>query len=171
MDTSLIIFLAILTASLVAAGIIFCIVPPLPGPMVSYLALLSYECMPGVAGFSVWTYIIWAVVVVLVTVADLIFPPAVTRRFGGTGGAVWGGSIGALAGLFFPPFGIVLGPLAGAIAGDLLGGNHFRAAMKSGFGSFAGFIAATAAKVAVCMGIGGVVAIRGAINIWEMFGS
>ncbi len=171
METTIIILLALLTVALVAAGIIFCIVPPLPGPMVGYLALLSYELMPGVEGFSVWTYLGWAVLVLLVTLADLVFPPAITRKFGGTKGAVWGGAIGAIAGLFFAPFGIVLGPLIGAIAGDLLAGNRFRSALKSGFGSFVGFVLGTGAKVAVCAGIGLVIAITGVLDIWGMFRS
>ena len=45
------------------------------------------------------------------------------------------------------PFGIILGPLLGAIIGDLIGGNHIKAAMKSGFGSFIGFVLATSMKV------------------------
>jgi uncharacterized protein YqgC (DUF456 family) len=171
METTVIILLALLTIALVAAGIVFCIVPPLPGPVVGYLALVSYEFMPDVEGFSVWTYLGWAVVVLVVTVADFIFPPAVTRKFGGTAGAVWGGAIGAIVGLFFAPFGIVLGPLIGAIAGDLLAGNRFRSALKSGFGSFVGFILGTGAKVAVCVGIGIVIAVTGALDIWGMFRS
>ena len=170
MDTPLIILMALLTIALVAAGIVFCIVPPLPGPVVGYLALVSYELIPGVEGFSLWTYVGWAVIVVLVTAADFVFPPAVTRKFGGTGGAVWGGAIGAIVGLFFAPFGIVLGPLVGAIAGDLLAGNRFRSALKSGLGSFIGFLLGTGAKVAVCVGIGVVVGISGLVDIWEWIG-
>ena len=124
---ALVIGLGLLTVALIVGGIVSCIVPPLPGPVVGYCALVSYELMPGVEGFSVWTYVIWGAVVAAVTVADFIFPAAVTRRFGGTGAAVLGGAVGAFAGLFFAPFGILIGPLVGAVAGDLIGGNRFRA--------------------------------------------
>ena len=165
MTTAIVIGLAILTVLLVAGGIVSCIVPPLPGPVAGYLALVSYELMPGVEGFSVWTYVIWGLVVAGVTVADFVFPPAVTKKFGGTKAAVAGGGIGTFAGLFFAPFGILLGPLIGALAGDLIGGNRFKAAMKSGVGSFFGFVLATGAKVAVCVGIGVVVLGRGVMEV------
>ena len=165
MITALVIALAILTILLIVGGIVSCIVPPLPGPVVGYCALVSYELMPGVEGFSVWTYVIWGVAVAAVTVADFVFPPAVTRKFGGTRAAVWGGAIGAFAGLFFAPFGILIGPLVGAVAGDLIGGNRFKAAMKSGVGSFVGFVVATGAKVAVCIGIGAVVLGSGVLEL------
>jgi uncharacterized protein YqgC (DUF456 family) len=70
-------------------------------------------------------------------------------------------------GLFFAPFGILLGPRVGAIAGDLYGGNQFRAAMKSGAGSFVGFVVATGVKALVCVGIGVVVLASG---VMEMIG-
>jgi uncharacterized protein YqgC (DUF456 family) len=167
MTAALAIGLAILTILLIVASIVSCIVPPLPGPVVAYCALVSYELIPNVEGFSVWTYVIWGVVVAAVTVADFIFPPAVTRKFGGTGAAVWGGALGAIAGLFFAPFGIILGPLLGAVIGDLIGGNRFRAALKSGVGSFIGFVVATGAKVAVCIGIGFVVLGSGLVEIFK----
>ena len=166
MTAALAIALAILTLLLVVAGIISCIVPPLPGPVVAYGAFVSYELIPAVEGFSLWTYLIWGAIVAAVTIADFIFPPAVTRKFGGTRAAVWGGALGAIVGLFFAPFGIVLGPLLGAVIGDLIGGNRFRAALKSGVGSFVGFVFATGTKVAVCFGIAIVVLGSGVV---EMF--
>lgn len=166
MTTALVIGLALLTVLLITGGIVSCIVPPLPGPAVGYCALVSYELIPGMEGFSVWTYVICGLAVVGVTVADFVFPPAVTRKFGGTGAAAMGGALGAFAGLFFAPLGILLGPLAGAVAGDLIGGNRFKAAMKSGVGSFVGFVVATGAKVAVCIAIGVVVLGSG---VMEMF--
>jgi len=169
LSTTIGILLILLTIIIIVAGIISCIVPPLPGPLVGYFALVSYEFIPDVEGFSLWTYLLWAVVVFVVTIADFVIPPAATRKFGGTKGAVWGGTIGAIAGLFFAPFGIILGPLFGAIAGDLLAGNRFRSAMKSGFGSFMGFIVATVAKIAACVGMAIVVLGSGAMDLWDRF--
>ena len=165
MTATLAIALTIVAVLLIVVGIVSCIVPPLPGPVVAYFAFVAYEIIPDVDGFSVWTYVIWGLAVVGVTIADFIFPPAVTRKFGGTGAAVWGGTIGAFAGLFFAPLGIILGPLVGAVAGDLVGGNRFRSALKSGVGSFVGFVVATGAKVAVCAGIGIVVLGSGVMEI------
>lgn len=169
MTTTIVILLLLLTVLIIMAGIVSCIVPPLPGPIVGYLAFVSYEMIPETEGFSLLTYLFWAVIVFLVTVADFVIPPAATRKFGGTKGAVWGGAIGAIVGLFFAPFGIILGPLFGAIIGDLLAGNRFRSAMKSGVGSFIGFIIATLAKIAACVGMAIVVIGSGFMEIWSRF--
>ena len=169
MTTTLTIILAILTVVIVVVAIISCIVPPLPGPIVAFLALLSFEAIPGIDGFSLWAYLFWAAAVAGATVADFLVPPAATRKFGGTRGGIWGGATGAIAGLFFPPLGIILGPLVGAIVGDLLGGNRFRAALKSGFGNFVGFLSATLLKIAVCCGIGAAIAWKGAGELISLF--
>jgi uncharacterized protein YqgC (DUF456 family) len=171
MTPTIVILLGLLTVVIIMVAIVSCIVPPLPGPIVGYLALLSYEAIPDMEGFSLVAYVVWALTVFLVTLADFIVPPAVTRKFGGTKGAVWGGAIGAIVGLFFAPFGIILGPLIGAIGGDLLAGNRFRSALKSGFGNFMGFLFATFVKIAACVGIGIHVITKGVFEAVALIGS
>jgi uncharacterized protein YqgC (DUF456 family) len=53
-----------------------------------------------------------------------------------------------LLGFFiFPPFGIIVGPFLGAVIGEMSSGKETGAALKAGFGSFAGFIAGTLLKL------------------------
>ncbi len=108
--------------------------------------------------------------VIAITVADYILPIMATKKFGGTEAGVWGGVIGALAGFILPiPFGVIIGPLVGAIVGDLIGGNHYKAAMRSGFGSFIGFLIATGLKVFVAFGIGIAVVLKIGQYAWQLF--
>ena len=62
---------------------------------------------------------------------------------------IWGCAIGMVVGLFFGPWGIVLGPFVGAIAGELSGGKQTQAAIKAGFGSFIGFLLGIVSKLVV----------------------
>ncbi|WP_420576934.1 DUF456 domain-containing protein [Ekhidna sp.] len=152
-------FLIILSILLIAGGIIFSILPPLPGPLLTYGAMICTHAVSNDTQFSITSFVIWAIIGIIILVADYILPVAATKRFGGTKAGVIGGMIGMVAGILLPiPFGIILGPLLGAIIGDLYGGNRIKSAFKSGFGSFLGFIVATALKLLYSIILGGVIA-------------
>lgn len=140
---------------LVVFGIIFSVLPPLPGPVLSYSGMLLLHFVSPEVTFSKLTLIIWAGLVVAVLVADYALPIVATKSFGGTKSGIWGGIIGTVAGVVLPiPFGIIIGPLVGAVIGDLVGGNRLKLALKSGFGSFLGFVLATSLKIFVAVGVG-----------------
>ncbi|WP_424962988.1 DUF456 domain-containing protein [Ekhidna sp.] len=152
-------FLIILSILLIAGGIIFSILPPLPGPLLTYGALICTHTVSNDTEFSSTSFIIWAIIGVIILVADYVLPVAATKKFGGTKAGVVGGMIGMVAGVLLPiPFGIILGPLLGAIIGDLYGGNRIKSAFKSGFGSFLGFLAATGLKLLYSIILGGIIA-------------
>lgn len=146
---------------LIAGGIIFSILPPFPGPLLSYLALVITHHISDETGVSTTSFIIWGILGALIIVGDFILPIAATRRFGGTKSGIIGGMIGTIGGLILPiPFGIIIGPLLGAIIGDLYGGNHIRSAFKSGFGSLLGFLLATSIKLTFSIILGVVVLLK-----------
>lgn len=154
--------LIILAAILIAGGIIFSILPPLPGPVLTYLAMVCTHSVSDETQFSTTSFVLWGIIGIVITVADYILPVAATKKFGGTKAGVIGGMIGMVAGILLPiPLGIILGPLFGAIIGDLYGGNRIRSAFKSGFGSFLGFVAATSLKLLYSV-------ILGVIIAWEV---
>lgn len=69
------------------------------------------------------------------------------------GGATWKGMAGAvlggLVGLFvLQPFGIFLGPLVGAVVGEMWAGKHSDAAVKAGFGALVGVFGGVVLKMA-----------------------
>ncbi|MEQ9468791.1 MAG: DUF456 domain-containing protein [Ekhidna sp.] len=151
--------LIILSILLIAGGIIFSVLPPLPGPILTYGAMICTHFVANDTQFSTTSFVIWGILGAIVIVADYILPVAATKKFGGTKAGVIGGMIGMVAGVLLPiPFGIILGPLLGAIIGDLYGGNRIKAAFKSGFGSFLGFLVATSIKLLYAIVLGGVIA-------------
>ena len=143
-------FLVILSIILIAGGIIFSILPPLPGPLLTYGAMICTHAVANDTQFSTTSFAVWAFIGIIILVADYVLPVAATKKFGGTKAGVIGGMIGMVAGILLPiPFGIILGPLLGAIIGDLYGGNRIKSAFKSGFGSFLGFLTSTLIKFIV----------------------
>ena len=155
------VLLIIVSILCIAGGIVFSILPPLPGPLLTYVALITTHYVSDETNFSTWSFVIWGVVGAIILVLDYVLPAAATRRFGGTKAGMIGGMIGTIAGVILPiPFGIILGPLLGAIIGDLVGGNQIKSAFKSGFGSFLGFLAATSMKLLYAIILGAVIAVK-----------
>lgn len=132
------------------AGIAGCFLPFLPGPPLSFAALLLLQ-LREVAPFSTTFLVWWAVITLAVTVLDYFIPIWGTRRFGGSSYGVWGCTLGLLVGFFFGPLGIVILPFLGAFAGEMINNNNSGQALRSAIGSFLGFLAGTLLKVIVCV--------------------
>jgi uncharacterized protein YqgC (DUF456 family) len=134
---------------MIILGILGCILPVLPGPPLSFLAILILH-------FTRWgdietnLLIIFALAAIAATVFDYILPVWATKKFGGSKRGVWGATIGLVVGIFFfPPIGIIIGPFVGAFIGELSAKNTNQAALKSALGSFIGFLLGTGLKFAV----------------------
>lgn len=63
-----------------------------------------------------------------------------------------GTTIGLIVGLLSPiTFGIIIGPFAGALIGELMHNNDMNRATKAAFGSFLGFITSTFLKFIIAV--------------------
>ena len=144
------ILLVILGICFLVGGLAGCILPVMPGPPLSYVALLLLQAT-GFAGFTVKFLLVTAAVTIVVTVVDYILPAWGTGKWGGSRAGVIGSVIGLLIGLFFVPLGIIVGPFAGAVVGELIAGRDRDAALRAGFGSFVGFILGSVMKLTVCL--------------------
>ncbi len=132
--------------ALIIIGLIGCIVPVLPGPPISFLALLALE-------YSKWgpfnSDLLWTFgfIAIAVTVLDYIVPIWGTKKFGGSRAGIWGAAIGLVIGLFFGILGIVLGPFIGAFLGELTQNTQSDKALKAAFGSFIGLLMGVVLKL------------------------
>ncbi len=143
------IFLIILGAICLLVGILGCVLPVLPGVPLAYCGLLLLHATDKVQ-FSWQFLVIWAVVTIVVQVLDSVVPIWGTKKFGGSKMGVWGSTLGLLVGLFFGPWGIVLGPFLGAVVFELIDGKNTRLALKAGWGSFVGLMTGTILKLICC---------------------
>ncbi len=142
------ILLSILALVLSLLGVIGAVVPVLPGVVLSYAGLVcAYFC--GYSNITPTQLLVWAVVSVVVTVADFVLPPLFTKKLGGSRAGVIGSTVGLVAGLvFFPPLGIILGPIFGAVLGELLHDkSDTQKAFKMGMASLVSFIFGTGLKL------------------------
>lgn len=153
-----------LTISIIAIvagiiGILGSILPGLPGVPISWLGLLTlYIWGNGTNSsgdpLSLTLLIVWAIVVVAVTVLDYIVPPIITKKMGGSKYAEKGSIYGMIFGIIFTPIGMILGAFLGALLAELVvARKKSEEAFKAAVGSFLGFILGTGIKTitAVCI--------------------
>jgi uncharacterized protein YqgC (DUF456 family) len=143
---------------LVIVGLVFCIIgllgsflPVLPGPIMSWVGLLLLYLTHKVEN-NYWVLGFTLLVTITMTILDYVIPAQGTKRFGGTKYGVYGTNIGLIAGLFFPPFGFIIGPFVGAFVGELIYNyQDKKGAFNAAIGSFIGFLASTFMKFMLCL--------------------
>ena len=138
-------------AFILLLGIIGCFVPVMPGPPISYVALLVFHFFSSynIDENTLW---FWALIVIAVTVFDLWVQIYGVKKFGGTKKAVNGSIIGLIIGIFLlPPFGIIIGPFLGAFIGAKMDDPDVNKALRIALGALAGFVAGTIVKLSVSL--------------------
>jgi hypothetical protein len=151
----------------VVVGLVGCIVPVLPGPIVSYAALILISLAGGWDLYAVSTLIILAVLAVGTTVLDSVRPAVSSRRAGAGRAGVWGSVLGMLLGtIFFPPFGMIIGAFLGALIFEIIFNPDNREPVKAAIGVFKGTVLATLLKL-LAAGIIGFYFVRGSIRSFE----
>lgn len=130
-------------------GIIGCIFPALPGPPLNYIALLLIH-FTGIYEFTTTFLIVYLIINIVVQALDYVLPVYGAKRYGASKKGIWGSVIGIVLGFFFfPPFGVILGALIGAVAGELIAGKKESEAMRAGFATFIASLIMMVAKLAL----------------------
>lgn len=144
-------FIDIVAVILGIVGLIGCFLPVLPGPPVSWGALLLLYFW-GDGTMSLRFLLIWLGITIVVTVLDYIVPAYFTKITGGSKAAARFSMAGMIIGiLFFPPIGMIIGAFVGALLGEWYYSREngsFTKSLKPAFGSFLGFLFGIGLKLA-----------------------
>lgn len=133
------IVLIILGLLFAMVGLAGCILPVIPGPPFSFLALIILSWAKDWEPFSSTFLIIMAGLTILLTILDYVVPVRGAKKYGASKLGLWGSIIGMLIGLFFfPPLGMLIGAIVGAFAGELIAGKEVKKALRAGWGVFVG---------------------------------
>ena len=141
----------LITACLLFVGLVGCFLPVIPGPLIILIAVMfHWFVLRQESGIEWWTFVVLVALIAASQIYDIVSGAAGSRWFGGTKWGAIGAIVGAIAGLFFLPLGLILGPLIGACAFELLFAKQdARKAAVSGFGSAVGALSAVLVKVFV----------------------
>lgn len=133
-------FLLVLGIVLLLIGLVGCVLPILPGPPISFIGLLLLQ-FSRFADYSLNFMILMGGIAILVSAADYVVPVWGTKKMGGSKAGIWGAALGLFVGIFFfPPIGLIIGPLVGAILAELIQGENFQKSFRAGMGSLLGFM-------------------------------
>lgn len=147
----ILIVIIILIAVIVSlVGIIGAIVPALPGPPLNLGSLVvAWMLVPEYVSGSM---VMWMVILtILVTILDYVAPIWLTKIGGGSKKAIWGSTLGIIAGLFFMPLGLIVGPLLGAFFGEMMHEDNVQKALKVSLMSFISFLLTTGFKLVLSL--------------------
>ena len=154
METEVIWIWQLLALCIWVLGVAGSFLPVLPGSILAYASLWIYFFLPEPFSIS-WPWLVfWGILTTLVMLLDFILPGMLVKRFKGSKAAISGANWGAIVGLFMGPPGIILGPLAGAILGELSQKKTLHQAISSGLAAFFAFFLGTGIKLIVAAGIG-----------------
>ncbi len=141
--------LYLLSALLVLIGLAGAVLPALPGLPVMYAGLFLAAWTGGFEQVGWITLLVVGLLMVVATLVDLVASLLGTKRVGASGQAVAGAALGTVVGIFFGLPGLLLGPFAGAIVGELIAGRDFNQATRAGLGAWLGFLLGSIAKLAL----------------------
>lgn len=145
MDVAILVFGLILAL----AGIIGCILPIIPGPIFSFLALILLSWTKNWQVFSLTFLIVMGSLTALLIVLDYIAPALGAKKYGASKSGLWGSVIGMIIGIFFiPPWGMIVGAFVGALIGEFLAGKSGKKALRAGWGILIGNVLVIGLKLA-----------------------
>ncbi|HEY4292987.1 DUF456 domain-containing protein [Luteibacter sp.] len=141
--------LYLLAATLVVGGVAGAVLPVLPGiPMIFggiWLAAAVDEYRHLGWGWLVAIGIVGAAGVAL----DFFSASLGAKKIGASPRALWGAAVGTIAGMFFGIPGLIVGPFAGAMAGELWSGTSVLRSAHVGVGTWVGMLVGILAKVVI----------------------
>ena len=144
------IFLITLAVVCLLTGLAGCVIPVLPGPPISYLGILFLHFSKEY-DYSLTALLVLLALVIVVTVLDYVIPMLGSKYLGAGKWGSAGSFIGTIIGLFFLPWGLIVGPFLGAFIGEKISGKGWHDAFVAGTGSLVGFLVGTLIKVLLCL--------------------
>jgi len=143
----------VITFLFFGAGIVGTFAPVLPGAPLIWSGMLIFGFLAGFEKLP-WTFfLLQGLLAVAVMGVDYLATALGSRYFGASKAAVCGAMIGLLAGLFFFPIGLLIGPFAGAVLLELLVTRRFNTAFRSGLGAMIGFWSGIIIKLVLEIGM------------------
>ena len=145
-----------LAVLLVGIGLVGVVLPALPGTILIFAGLLLAAWADGFTHVGVFTIVVLGILTVATYFVDVAMMALGMQRLGTTRRAAAGAALGTLAGLFFGLPGLIVGPFAGAMLGELTVERDWRRASRAGIAAWIGFVIGTVVKIGLAFAMVGI---------------
>lgn len=134
------------------AGFVGCIIPVIPGPPLSYLALIALSFARDWEPFGAVFLSVMAGLAIIIMILDYLIPVIGASRYGASKPGIYLSIAGMVLGVFlFPPWGIFIGGFIGGFVGEILAGSKGKEALKIGWVIFMGNVATVGIKLSFAL--------------------
>lgn len=141
----------LLAIGLVVIGLIGTIAPLLPGPPLVLAGLWLAAWIDGFTRVGSTTLWILALLCGLALLLDFIASALGAQRARASRSAIWGALAGSVIGMFFGIPGLIIGPFAGAVLGELHAQGGVARATEVGIATWIGLLLGIVAKLVICL--------------------
>jgi uncharacterized protein len=140
-------FLYVLAAALIIGGVAGSILPILPGVPMIFGGIWLAAAVDDYRHLG-WGWLVAIGIVAALGVAvDFIAGSLGAKKIGASPRALWGAGIGTTIGMFFGLPGLLIGPFAGAVIGELWSGKSILRSAHVGVSTWFGMLLGVVAKV------------------------
>ena len=144
----------VLAALMVVVGLAGILLPAIPGLPLVFAGMLLAAWTDGFERVEWWWLVILGALTALSMAIDFWATAAGAKRVGASRKAVIGAMLGMLGGLFLGPLGLLVGPFAGALLGELwhrrsVEASHLGDAARIGAGTWLGIVFGVVLKLAL----------------------
>jgi uncharacterized protein len=143
------VLLWVLAVALVAIGLAGILLPALPGTILIFAGLLLAAWADGFTRVGTASLVVIGVIGAASYAVDFVGAALGAKHLGASPRAMTGAALGTVLGLFLGLPGLIIGPFAGAVLGELTAHRDLKRAGRAGVAAWIGFAIGTAVKVAL----------------------
>jgi uncharacterized protein YqgC (DUF456 family) len=147
MDIQIVLY--VIAGVLILVGLAGVVLPVLPGLPLMFAGMVLAAWADDFKRVPIWVIAILGLMSLAAVAIDFLATSLGAKRFGASKQAITGAALGTFGGLFFGIPGVIVGPFAGAVVGELIHGRELAHASKIGLATWLGLIFGTALKIAM----------------------
>ncbi len=140
-----------LGALLIAGGLVGAILPSLPGIPMVFGGIWLVAAVDNYRHLGLWWLLLIGALGALGVLVDFVAGTLGAKRVGASKRALWGASLGTLVGMFFGIPGILIGPFAGALLGELSSGTSVLRSTHVGVATWLGLLFGALLKLVISL--------------------
>ena len=140
-----------LGALLIVGGLVGAILPSLPGIPMVFGGIWLVAAVDDYRHLGLWWLLLIGALGAVGVLVDFVAGTLGAKRVGASKRALWGATLGTLVGMFFGIPGILIGPFAGALIGELSSGTSVLRSAHVGLATWLGLLFGAVLKLVISL--------------------